>query len=224
MNHVHRHLTGAGRFIADEALPGMGHMVVLRADVAHGVIAGLDVAEARAMPGVRTVLTAEELAREGIGRMGCREVVEGINGPMIEPRRPVLAEGKVVHVGQPIAAIVADTEAEAQSAAEAVEIDIDPLPAVIDPTTATEAPAIWPEAPDNRALIWEGGNVEETKRLTASAAHVVEVKVEHPRIAISPIETRGCLGDWQGGQYTLITPSQGVVSLRHAMAEVLGCP
>jgi carbon-monoxide dehydrogenase large subunit len=216
----HRLLAGQGRYVDDERRQGALHMAVLRAPVAHGDIAVLETEAAAAMPGVRLVLTAADLA--GVGPLVTRAKVEG----MVEPRRPVLAEGRVLYVGQPVAAVVAETEAAALDALDAIALDIAERPAVIDVARAAEAQPIWAEAPENRAFAWERGNGDETARLIAGAAHVLELTVAHPRIAVAPIEPRGCLAehDPATGRYTLTTPSQGVVALRTALCACLRLP
>ena len=216
----HRLLAGQGRYVDDERRERALHMAVLRAPVAHGDIVALETAAAIGMPGVRLVLTAADLA--GTGPLTARAKVEG----MVEPRRPVLAEGRVLYVGQPVAAVVAETEAAALDALDAVVLDIAERPAVIDVETAAEAEAIWAEAPGNRAFSWEKGNGDEAARLIAGAAHLVELTVAHPRIAVAPIEPRGCVAehDPATGRFALTTPSQGVVSLRTALAACLGLP
>ena len=222
-----RLLRGHGLYVDDRGDGTELRLVVVRSPLAHGVIRRLDVEEARAMPGVRLVLTAADLDAMGIGPLACRAPVAGEDGaPMIEPRRPVLADGTVKYVGQPVAAIVADTDAQALDAAEAVDLDVAPLPATIDLEEAVGGGApIWPEAPDNTALVWSKGNAAVVERAFAEAAHVVALSVDHPRVAVAPMEPRGAIAsaDAEGG-LTLWTPSQGVVSLRAAMADCLGVP
>jgi carbon-monoxide dehydrogenase large subunit len=172
------------------------------------------------MPGVRLVLTAAELS--GIGPLVARARVDG----MVEPRRPVLAGTRVLHVGQPVAAVIAQTAAAALDALDAILLEIADRPAVVDVETAADAPAIWREVPGNRAFAWEKGNRDETDRLIASAAHVVRLTVAHPRVNPSPMEPRGCVAEYDAGtgRFTLTVPSQGVVSIRTAMAWCLGVP
>ncbi len=221
-----RLLTGGGRYVEDVRPADALAMRVLRSPAAHGLIAELDVESARNLPGVVAILTAEDLAALGVGPMTALSPVNNADGtPMAEPRRPVLAEGAVKYVGQPIAAILAETESAAEDALEAIGLDIDEAPSVTDPEAAFEgAIQIWPEVPGNVAIDWEKGNREETKAAFAAAAHVIELTVRHPRVAIQPIETRGCIGayDPETGRYTLTTPSQGVMSLKGAMARYLG--
>ncbi|MBU0724124.1 MAG: xanthine dehydrogenase family protein molybdopterin-binding subunit [Alphaproteobacteria bacterium] len=220
-------LTGKGRYVADRRPDGMLTMVVLRATSAHGAIRRLDAAAARGMPGVHLVLTAADLAGLGVGPLKlAAETVNRDGSPMVVRDRPILAGEAVKYVGQPVAAIIAETEDQALDALEAIELDIDELPAAVDIEAGalSDAPKVWPELPDNRSFDWEIGNRAETEKFFAEAAHVVELTVRHPRIVIAPLETRGALGvyDSATGRYTLTTPSQGVVAIRGAMADCVG--
>ncbi len=221
-----RLLRGHGRFLDDRAPADGLRLVVLRSPAAHARIRRLDTEAARALPGVELVVTAANLTAAGIGPLACRASVTGEDGrPMIEPRRPVLAEGRVVFVGQPLAAVVARTEAVALDALEAIELDLEPLPAVVDVerAAAADAPLIWADAPDNTSFRWAKGNADVVERAFAEAAHVVELTVRHPRVAPAPLEPRGAIGAVDAaGRLTLWTPSQGVVALRSAMADCLG--
>ncbi len=218
-----RLLTGQGRFTADEDHAGALHMAILRAPEAHGRIAVIDTQAAEKNPGVRLVLTSRDLIAAGVGRLRVRTIVKGIDGPMFEPLRPVLADGRVVHIGQPIAAVFADSAETAADAVEAIDLDIEPMPVVADPVTAQESPGIWPGAPENRCFRWQAGDGEEVDRLFAQAAHTTSLTVAHPRVAVSPVEPRACLASYSDDAgYTLITPSQNVVALRTAFSAVLG--
>ncbi|MEQ8587065.1 MAG: xanthine dehydrogenase family protein molybdopterin-binding subunit [Thalassobaculaceae bacterium] len=221
-----RLLTGGGRYVEDVRPDDALVMRVLRSPVAHGRVTALDVEAARTLPGVTAVLTAADLSALGIEPMTALSPVANSDGThMAEPRRPVLAEGEVKYVGQPVAAVIAETEAAADDALEAIGLDIDELPSVTDPERAFEgAVTLWPEVPGNVAIDWDKGNREETDAAFAAAAHVIELTVRHPRVAIQPIETRGCIGTYEveADHYTLITPSQGVMSLKGAMARYLG--
>lgn len=221
-----RLLTGHGRYLDDNQPDAALTMILLRSPVAHGAIAALDVEAARAMPGVLAVLTAADLDRLGVRPMTVRSAMANSDGsPMVEPERPVLARDSVKYVGQPVAAIVAETEAAALDALESIEADFDERPVVLDleAAVADTAPALWDAAPGNVGIDWQKGNPDETARAFTEAAHVIELTVRHPRIAVAPIETRGCVGayDPDSGRYTLWTGSQGVVSLRGAMAKYL---
>ena len=217
---ANRLLTGAGRFCADEDFGDALHLAVLRSPEAHGLIAELDVEAARACPGVHLVLTAENLA--GIGNFRVRSVVQGLDGPMFEPPRPVLATDRVVHVGQPVAAVIADSPEAAADALEAIQLDIQPLPVVSDPLSASRIAPIWDGAPGNVCFRWKGGNSDQIQSFFDSADEVVELTISHPRVAICPVEPRACLATYSSEDgHTLITPSQNVVALRTAFSKML---
>jgi len=222
-----RLLTGGGQYIEDDNRDGTLTMVVLRSPVGHGKLNAVVTETAAAMPGVRLILTGGDLDRLGVRPMTSRMPVQDVSGAaMLEPERPALARGKVVYVGQPVAVVVADSLAEALDAQEAIDLDIDDLPAVADveQAAAEGAPQIWEGIPGNRSFTWQKGTEQETADGFAKADHVIELTVRHPRVAIAPIETRGCVAEYDAetGRYTLITPSQGVVGLRAAMADYLG--
>ncbi|MFW5834879.1 MAG: xanthine dehydrogenase family protein molybdopterin-binding subunit, partial [Pseudomonadota bacterium] len=223
-----RLLRGQGLYLDDHQPTDALRLVVLRSPMAHARIRRLDLEAARRMPGVRLVVGSVDLLAAGLGPLDCPAPITGEDGkPMVEPYRPVLAEEKVVHVGQPVAAVVADTEALALDAVEAIELDLEPLPAVVDVTQAArpDAALIWPEAPDNTSFTWSRGNAQVVERALAQAAHVVELTIRHPRVAVAPIETRGAIARMDAdGRLTLWTPSQGVVAIRTAMAECLNLP
>lgn len=222
-----RLLLGRGRFIDDMLPPDTAFAVVVRSPVAHARLISVDTAAALEIPGVLAVLTSEDLDREGVGVMRCRTPMTGRDGrPMIEPERPALAKAWLKYAGQPVAFVVAESQAAAEDAAGLVDIAYEDLPPVVNPERAVEAaaPQIWPEAPGNISLDWALGNGAEVDRAIAAAAHVVRLTVRHPRAVIAPVEPRGCLAEFDSatGKYTLHTPSQGVVMLRAAMSEMLG--
>src|SRR5438477_7463493 len=127
-------LRGEGHYSDDFNLPGQAYAVIVRSPVAHGVIRRIDTAAARAMPGVLAVYTAADLAKGGIGPLPARQVMNNRDGtPMLQPVRYALATDKVRYVGEAVAAVIAETVAQAKDAAEAVEIAIEKLPAVTEP-------------------------------------------------------------------------------------------
>src|SRR5438445_8193425 len=145
-------LRGEGHYADDVSLPGQTYAVMVRSGYAHGLIRRIDTAVARAMPGVLGVYTAAELETGGIGPLPPRQVMNNRDGtPMLSPVRHALATDKVRHVGEAVAAVVADTVAAAKDAAEAVVVDIEPLPAVSEPALADmpDAPLIYDEVPGN---------------------------------------------------------------------------
>src|SRR3546814_9050814 len=127
-------------------------------------------------------------------------MANGAGTAMVEPERPVLARDAVKYVGQPVVAVVADDEAAALDAVEAISVDYDDLPVVLDLEAAVSggAPPLWEQAPGNVGIDWHKGNPAETARAFAEAAHVVELTVRHPRIAVAPVESRGCVGAFAG--------------------------
>ena len=231
--HMHRLedpplLRGDGRFTDDIAIRQSEHkplvMFVLRSAVARGIIKRIDTRSALEMPGVATILTAADADISALKPMQCRASVSNTEAPVLEPERPVLAGAKVMHVGEAIAAVIATDIHCAMDAAEAIEVDIDPLPAVTDVEGADTADVLWSDIPSNRAFSWETGNVDETASLFAKAHHVTRLTVRHPRICISPIEPRAVVAEYDAAsaQYTLTTASQGVVSLQRALSGFMG--
>lgn len=216
MTDTLRYVTGQGNYVDDAPAEGHLHMAVLRAPVAHADKLKLDLGAARDMPGVACVLGPDDLQRHGVGLMRARALVPD----MVEPDRPVLADGKIAYLGQPLAIAVGETFAAAQDAVEAIGLDFDDLDPVLDPVTAMDAPAIWANVPDNRVLHWTEGNAQEAD--FEAAPHRVRLTVAHPRTAMAPIETRGCIGSFDGARYTLATGSQGVYGIRAAVAATLG--
>jgi carbon-monoxide dehydrogenase large subunit len=163
-----RLLTGAGRFVDDEREEGEVHGVFVRSPHAFAGIRAIDSAAARALPGVPAVLTAADMERAGVGNVTLAAPVPNGAG-MVVPHRPALAGNIVRHVGDPVALVVADTEAAARDAAELVAVDYDPRQPVVDVTAAAlpQAPQIWPEAPGNVALDWPGfagGDADRAQR------------------------------------------------------------
>ena len=169
---------GEGCYTDDIKLTGEAYAVMVRSRIAHGVIKGIDTAAARNMPGVLGVYTGADLA--AYGTLKCIVPFNNRDGtPMKRPPRPALATDKVRFVGDPVAFVVADTLLQAKDAAEAVEVDIDALPAVVRPEEASRpgAPLIHDEAPGNVALDYHFGDSEQVAAAFAKAAHVTRLKL-----------------------------------------------
>ena len=209
-------LRGEAQYTDDIQLPNQLVLKVLRSPVAHADIVELDTRDAESANGVRCVLTATTEQIAALQPMQCRASIKGT--PFNEPKRPVLAGTQVKHVGEPIAAVVAETEAAAQDALEKIKIGFNPLPALTDVQNAEDS-TIWPNIPGNCAFEWSKGNAVETDRLFASADHIVKATIVHPRMAITPLEPRSYVAQYDktADQYTLYTPSQGVMSLQRAL-------
>ena len=225
-----RFLTGEGNYTDDINLNGQAHVFFLRSDIAHGTINKIDTAAAAAMPGVVRVFTSADF--EGVGSVPCGWQVTDKHGqPMQEPAHPVLATGKVRHVGEPIAAVVAETLEQARDAAEAIDLEIDELPAVVDMKAAVAegAPKVHDELTSNLCYDW--GFVEENKGAVeeafAKAAHVTTLELRNNRLVANPMEPRVAVGDFARGtgDHTLYTTSQNPHVIRLLMgAFVLGIP
>ncbi len=225
-----RFLTGAGNYTDDINVAGQKYVFFLRSSVAHGKLNKVDTAAAAAMPGVVHIFTGDDFAE--IGGLPCGWQIHSRDGePMAEPPHPVLARGKVRHVGDPIAAVVADSVEQARDAAEAIELDIEELPAVVDMAEAISgnAATIHEEAANNLCYDW--GFVEENRDATMAAFetahHVTTLELTNNRLVANPMEPRVCIGDFNAaaGESTLYTTSQNPHVIRLLMgAFVLGIP
>ncbi len=225
-----RFLSGTGNYTDDINLRGQAYVHFLRSDIAHGKITGLDLSEAEKMPGVLRIFTGEDFKSSGSIPCGW-QVTDRFGQPMQEPRHPVLCETHVRHVGDPIAAIVAETLNQARDAAEAIGVDIEELPAVVDMRAALEdgATKVHDELTSNLCFDW--GFVEENKQAVddaiKNAAHVTTVELINNRLVPNAIEPRVAIGDYNRGtgDSTLYTTSQNPHVIRLLMgAFVLNIP
>ena len=204
-----RFLTGQGRYVDDIAPEGSLVGYVLRSAEAHGTITALDVDAARQAPGVHLVLTATDLARAGLTNAMRFSVVKTTDGSKpATPARPVLAEGRVRFVGDPVAFVVADSLTQAKDAAELIALEIDSLPVKLD--LAPGGATIHPEAPDNLVYDFTMGELDATRAALAGAAHVVTHTSHDNRIIVGSLEPRGCYAEWDGARLHLAFNGQGV--------------
>jgi aerobic carbon-monoxide dehydrogenase large subunit len=225
-----RFLTGKGRYTDDINIRGQLYAHFVRSDVAHGRIKGIDTSAAAAVPGVVRIFTAADFS--GVGGIPCGWQVTDKHGkPMQEPKHPVLADGKVRHVGDPIAMIVAESLDAARDAAEALSVDIEELPAVLDMKAAIKdgATKVHDELTSNLCYDW--GFVEDNKAAVdeafKGAAHHVTLELVNNRLVANPMEPRVAVGDYEdhSGMHTLYTTSQNPHVIRLLMgAFVLGIP
>ena len=218
----HRLLTGEGRYCDDIKPAGHCVMVLVRSPHAHAEILAIDTAEAAAAPGVLAVYGARDLTADGIGDIPCLAPVPGKGGSRtIQPPHPVLARGRVRHVGDPVAAVIAEDANRARDAAELVAVDYRELPSNCDLPRAGEAPPIWDQAPGNLAVDFELGDAAATEAAFAEAAHVTRVDLVNNRVVVCSMEPRGALGEFdaESGRFTLTTGSQGVFKLRTQLAR-----
>jgi carbon-monoxide dehydrogenase large subunit len=223
-----RFISGRGNYTDDINRPNQTYAVFRRSDRPHATIVSIDTAAAKSAPGVVAVYTAEDLA--AIGGLPCGWQIHSKDGsPMAEPKHPVLAEGKVRHVGDPIAVVIAETKQQARDAAELITIELNDLPATATVTDALKpgAAQIHDNAPGNVCYDWHIGDKEATEAAFAKAAKVVKLDLENNRLVPNAMEPRVALGDYDRhtGDYTLFTTSQNPHVIRLLMgAFVLGLP
>jgi carbon-monoxide dehydrogenase large subunit len=219
-----RLLRGRGRYVDDagEARDARGH--VLRSPHAHAGIGTIDVAKARAAPGVLAVLTGEDLRRRGLGTLmpGVRR--RRSNGaPAFVCPQPLLAQERVRYVGDPVAFVVADSLNQAKDAAELIEVDYEPLPAVVTGAAALMpgAPAVWDENPGNEAFFHEVGSKEAVDAAFARADRIVRDQIRLNRVTANSMEPRGCIAEYDPDQdrYTIRCTIQSVHATRAALAD-----
>ena len=214
---------GEGRYTDDEAVAGQAYAVMVRSRHAHGIIRGIESAAARAMPGVLAVYTGVDLA--GYGTFKCIVPFNNRDGsPMHKPARPALPTDKVRFVGDPVACVVAETLLQAKDAAEAIELDIEPLTAVTEPEEAArpEAPQLYADVPGNVALDYHYGDSAAVAEAFSRAAHVTRLKLINSRVVVNAMEPRAALASYANGRFTLHVPSQGVIGMRAQVAQVMG--
>ena len=223
-----RLITGQGRYTDDVVLPRMTQAFVLRSPVAHAHIKRIDAAAARRMPGVLFVGTGEDVRADGLGDVPCTVPLMSRDGkPRHDTPRPVLALGKVRHVGQPVALVVAETLAAARDAAEAIEVDYDTLPAVTDAKDAIGpgAPQLFDHIPNNIVFDWDNdtGDAKATDAAFAKAAHVVTLDLVNNRVVVNSMEPRNAIADYDpaSGRSTLYTATQGAHFVRDPLAELV---
>ena len=222
-----RFLTGQGRYLDDLRFEDAGHAVVLRAPHAHARLLAIDTTAARAMPGVRAVLTAADARADGLGPLRPYAEANAQTGePFAFAPQPLLAEDKVRFVGEPVALVVADSAAQALDAAERIAVDYARLPAVTTAAAARApgAPTISEAVPGNVCLDWRTGDWEAADAAFAAAAHVVTLRLDNHRVVANPMEPRGGVGlfDAAAQRYTLHVSSQNLHVNRNHVARALG--
>ncbi|MEM9871696.1 MAG: xanthine dehydrogenase family protein molybdopterin-binding subunit [Pseudomonadota bacterium] len=225
-----RFLTGSGNYTDDINLAGQAYVHFLRSDVAHGTLTNVDTSAAASMPGVVRIFTATDF--DGVGGIPCGWQVTSKDGNVMqEPVHPIMATGKVRHVGEMIAAVVAETAEQARDAAEAIVVDIAELPAMVDMKAALAdgATKVHDDLTDNLCYDW--GFVEENReavdKAVSEAAHVTTLELVNNRLVANPMEPRVAVGDYarHSDESTLYTTSQNPHVIRLLMgAFVLGIP
>jgi carbon-monoxide dehydrogenase large subunit len=220
---------GRGSYADDVNLAGQAYAVIVRSRHAHGVLKGIDVSAALAMPSVLAACTGADLQAAGYGTLKCVPPLHNRDGtPMQKPPRPALAIGKVRFIGDPVACVVAETAIAAQDAAEAVELDVAPLPAVTLASDAVNpsAPLVFDDVPDNLALDYHYGDEERVKEAFAKAAHVTRLELRNTRLVVNAMEPRAAVAGYNAAseRFTFYVGCQGVFGLRTQLAEILNIP
>jgi aerobic carbon-monoxide dehydrogenase large subunit len=229
-----RFITGKGNYVDDIKLSGMTHAAILRSPYAHARIASIDTSRASQMPGVLAVFTGKDLESElnplpmawaagGASGGEVGGVVNNINTPR------VLAVDDVKWTGEGVAVVIAETPEQAADAREAIDVEWEPLPVVVDTEKATEpgAPQLHENAPNNVAFTWAVGDREGTSQAIAKADVVVRQRLVNQRLVPNPIEPRGAIGRWDAGtdEYTIWMTSQTPHIMRLLLAAfVMGVP
>lgn len=213
---------GQGRYTDDINVPGQAYAVMVRSRHAHGVIRGIDPAAALALPGVLAVYSAKDLA--AYGSIPSAIPLNHKDGtPMNRFGRPGFPADKVRYVGDPVAVVVAETAAAAKDGAEAVEVDVEPLPALIDMQAALEpgAAQIYDEVPGNLVLDYHYGDTEKVAAAFASAAHVTRLSLDNNRVVVAAMESRSAIASFEPAdeKWTLQLGTQGVFGMREQIAK-----
>ena len=220
-----RLLRGGGRYTDDIDLPGQYHGFVLRSPLAHGIVRTLNTAPALATPGVVAVFTGGDLAEAGVAPFPFTLPLTSHDGsPPAVPQRWALARGRVNHVGEALALVVGESVHAARDGAEAIGLEIEPLPVVTDPEAALAANAVQvhDEVP-NLCLDWRSGDFAAVEQAFAGAAHVVRRRLAVNRTAVATTEPRGALAAYAAadGRFVLHVGCQGVFAMRQDLAQSL---
>ncbi|MBB5517205.1 carbon-monoxide dehydrogenase large subunit [Rubricella aquisinus] len=217
-----RFLTGKGRYVDDIAPENAGHVAFVRSPVAHGTITSIDVTDARDADGVIAVITAADLEGKLINSVDYSVVKNRDGTKGASPIRPIIAGEKVVYAGEIVAAVLAETRAQAVDAAELVMVEIDDLPVHV--ALGAGGPTIHDVAPDNRAYDWAHGDEAANQAAFESAAHTVSLEVVDNRVFADPMEPRGAYAEMVDGRLHVAVNGQGVWGFKKEMAKKLGIP
>jgi aerobic carbon-monoxide dehydrogenase large subunit len=223
----HRFITGAGKYTDDINRPGQTYAVFVRSPHAHARIKSIDTAAAAKMPGVVGILTGADLAADKVGGLICGWMIHNKDGtPMSAGAHPALADGKVRYVGDHVAVVVAETQGQAKDAAEAVVVDYDVLPAVVDLASCTDkgASTIHDVAKNNVVFDWHLGDKGATEAAFQRAKHVTKIDLTNNRLVPNAMEPRAAIGDYDAGEdaFTLYTTSQNPHVARLILSAFIG--
>ncbi len=222
-------LMGQGQYVDDIRLPHTAVGYVLRSPHPHAKVNAVNAEAAKAAPGVVLVLTGADAEAQGLGTLHCHVPPMAFGGPPSPtPAHPILARDRVRCVGDPVAFVVAETLAQAQDAAEMIEIDYEALPAVGSTRDAVKdgAPLVWDENAGNLWFEMDRGDAEATEAAFAKAAHVVKADLHHNRISANAMEPRAALSEYSSarGEWTIYMSSQGTHQHRPTFGEIFHQP
>jgi carbon-monoxide dehydrogenase large subunit len=218
-------LRGEGRYTDDLNEPGQAYAWMVRSPHAHGLLKEIKTEVAEKMDGVIAIYTAKDLAAYGPHK--CALDFKNRDGsPMKRPVRKSLASDKVRFVGDPVACVIAETALQAKDAAEAVELDIEALPAVSRASEAAKpgAPLLYDDVPGNVIVDFLFGEPEKVADAFSRAAHVTKLKLRNTRVVVAAMEPRAGLCSYREGRWTLVAPGQGVFGQKNQLADILGVP
>ena len=205
-----RFITGKGRYLDDIQLAGMVHLAILRSPYAHANVRSVDTSAAKAAPGVLAVIVGADIPYNPLPMAWPAGGASGIQNNVNVPR--VLATDSVKWTGEGVAAVVAETPAQAQDALELIQVDWEPLPAVVDTEGATRpgAPQLHENAPNNVVFEWTVGDKDGTDGAFANAEVIVKQRLVNHRLIPNPMEVRGDIGWYNAGtdEYTIWMSSQ----------------
>src|SRR5258706_1022233 len=220
---------GKGKYTDDFNLPRQAFAWIVRSPHAHGTIKSIDTAAAKAMPGVLGVWTGADMASANYNPFTCGLPLKNRDGsPLLQTNRTALMSDKVRFVGDPVAFAVAETLAQARDAAEAVGLDIEPLPAVTDAAEATKpgAPQLYDHIPNNVALEYHYGDAAKIDAAFAAATHVTKLDIVNTRVGVVSMDPRVALAayDKASERFTIQVPTQGVAGNKAGFAKILNVP
>ncbi|MGA7023344.1 MAG: xanthine dehydrogenase family protein molybdopterin-binding subunit [Pseudolabrys sp.] len=218
---------GEGCYADDFNRPGQIYAVIVRSREAHGILRAISTDAAKAMPGVLGIYTAADLS--AYGPLKCNMPLKSRDGsPIRYTPRPALAGDKVRYVGDPVVCVVAETVAQAKDAAEAVAIDIDPMPVVLTPSDAVKAgaPLVFDAVPNNIALDYHYGDAAKVAEAFAKAKHVTRLETSNQRMVVNAMEPRAAIGEYDtaSDKWTLYSTSQGVHGMKTSLMDILSAP
>jgi carbon-monoxide dehydrogenase large subunit len=223
----HRFITGKGQYTDDINRPGQTHAYFLRSPHAHANLKSIDIARAKAMPGVVAIYTGDDVAADKVGGLICGWMIHSKDGtPMRAGPHPILAQGKVRYVGDHVAVVIAETLAQAKDAAEAIVVDYEVLPANVDTAKAQSksAPQVHAEAPANTVYDWHIGDKAATEAAFKAAKHITSLDIVNNRLVPNAMEPRAAVGEYDAGNdaLTLYTTSQNPHVARLVLSAFIG--